>query len=491
MRDDFQDFLRESGEHVVTIGDNPFFLYNRGLIHANALPQDGKPAGAAEMRKAMGGSSALLLRWQEKVEVETEWWSMICRDTSISHMKRKHRRTVRKNIEQAQSDFSTRKATAAEVVELAYPAHVAAHERYKNASPLSPEEFSASVLKFQDTEQVEFWLCNCQSSGEVVGWAMFWLDSSGAFLHTVDIAPGALAHNAGYGFIYTCLDDYVEVRGLPVSNGTRPVSHATGMQDFLRKLGFHKEYSILHVEYPRWMRLLVTILMPVRSLVPHLGPLHLVRAVLDQEKLAQNCQGPTLASRVIKRSFDLLASTVMLLALSWLLLLCWTLASVDTRANGFFRQVRVGRHGKTFRLIKFRTMVEVEGLTTTVTTAGDCRITKLGGWLRRTKIDELPQLMNVFLGHMSLVGPRPDVPGWADQLTGEDAVILEMRPGITGPASLRFRNEEELLGEQQDPEAYNRDVIWPAKVTENRAYYYKQSLFLDFQCLLRTFFPSK
>jgi lipopolysaccharide/colanic/teichoic acid biosynthesis glycosyltransferase len=263
------------------------------------------------------------------------------------------------------------------------------------------------------------------------------------------------------------------------------------MQDFLRKLGFHKEYSRLYVEYPRWMRLLVTILMPVRLLVPHLGPFHLVRAVLDQEKLARDCQGPTLASRVAKRGFDLLASTVMLLALSWLLLLCWILASIDTRANGFFRQVRVGRHGKTFRLVKFRTMVEVEGLTTTVTVAADRRITRLGALLRKAKIDELPQLINVFLGQMSLVGPRPDVPGWADRLTGENAVILEMRPGITGPASLRFRNEEELLGEQQDPEAYNRDVIWPAKVAENRAYYYKQSLFFDFHCLLLTLLPPK
>ena len=170
--------------------------------------------------------------------------------------------------------------------------------------------------------------------------------------------------------------------------------------------------------------------------------------------------------------------------------MCWILASVDTRANGFFRQVRVGRHGQAFRLIKFRTMVEVKGLTTTITAAGDPRITRFGGWLRRTKIDELPQLINVFLGQMSLVGPRPDVPGWADQLTGEDAVVLNLRPGITGPASLRFRDEEKLLGEQEDPEAFNREIIWPAKVELNRDYFYRQSLSYDCRCLLQTFLPS-
>jgi lipopolysaccharide/colanic/teichoic acid biosynthesis glycosyltransferase len=134
-------------------------------------------------------------------------------------------------------------------------------------------------------------------------------------------------------------------------------------------------------------------------------------------------------------------------------------------------------------------MVAVEGVTTTVTSADDSRITKLGAWLRKTKIDELPQLINVFLGQMSLVGPRPDVPGWADALTGEDAVILEMRPGITGPASLHFRNEEELLGKEKDPEVFNRDVIWPEKVAVNRNYYYSQSTLSDFRWLFRTFFP--
>ena len=491
MKADFQDFLRESGERVMAVGETWFFLYNRGLIHANALPQDGKPAELPEMRRAMKESGALLLRWQEKTEVETEWWSMICRDTSILHLKRKHRRTVRKNVEQAQLDFSTRKATASEVVAIAYPSHVAAYSRYKNAVPMSKEQFSASVLKSQDSAQVEFWVCACESSEEVIGWCMFWLDSSGAFLHTMDIAPEALMKNAGYAFISSCLEEYAVSRGLPVSNGTRPISHATGMQDFLRKLGFRKEYSRLHVEYPPWMRALVNVMLPVRRLVPHIGILHQVRAVLDQERIARDCQGPSVLNRSIKRGFDLLVSTAMLLALSWLLVLCWVLASIDTSANGFFWQVRVGRHGKAFKIYKFRTMVAVEGVTTTVTSAGDSRITKLGAWLRKTKIDELPQLINVFLGQMSLVGPRPDVPGWADVLTGEDAVILEMRPGITGPASLHFRNEEELLGKEKDPEVFNRDVIWPEKVVVNRNYYYSQSTLVDFLWLFRTFFPSK
>jgi len=121
-------------------------------------------------------------------------------------------------------------------------------------------------------------------------------------------------------------------------------------------------------------------------------------------------------------------------------------------------------------VIKLRTMHSVAGGGTTVTTAGDARITPIGRFLRRYKLDELPQLINVLRGDMSLVGPRPDVAGFADMLTGSDRMILSVRPGITGPATLKYRNEEELLASVSDPEAYNRNVIWPDKVRINREY---------------------
>jgi len=146
----------------------------------------------------------------------------------------------------------------------------------------------------------------------------------------------------------------------------------------------------------------------------------------------------------LKRGFDILGAGSGLLLTFWLIALAWLAASLDTRANGFFIQQRVGRGGRLFKVIKIRTMRVVSGpLQTTVTTVGDARITPLGRLLRRVKIDELPQLLNVLKGDMSFVGLRPDVPGFADALEGEDRLILSVRPGITGPATLKYRNENE------------------------------------------------
>ena len=171
-----------------------------------------------------------------------------------------------------------------------------------------------------------------------------------------------------------------------------------------------------------------------------------------------------------KRGFDLAVALALLLVLVLPLLVLWMIASWDTRANGLFVQVRIGRFGRPFKLLKLRTMRSVAGVTTCVTTASDPRVTRLGAWLRRWKLDELPQLWNVLVGEMSLVGPRPDVPGFADCLEGCARRILLFRPGITGPASLAFRDEEALLAAQPDPEWFNREVVFPEKVRLNLAY---------------------
>ena len=189
-----------------------------------------------------------------------------------------------------------------------------------------------------------------------------------------------------------------------------------------------------------------------------------------------------------KRAFDLFFAVLGLLAVWWLILLAWIVASIDTRSNGFFIQKRVGRNGKIFWVVKIKTMRPVAEIDTTVTRRGDPRITPLGAFFRRTKIDELPQLWNVLFGDMSFVGPRPDVPGFADKLQGEERVMLSIRPGITGPATLKYRNEEELLAAQDDPEAYNRDVIWPDKVRTNLQYIQEWSLWSDCCYIFRTIF---
>ncbi len=198
--------------------------------------------------------------------------------------------------------------------------------------------------------------------------------------------------------------------------------------------------------------------------------------------------GLSLGQRFLKRSFDIAVAIVGLVAFGWLILLGWVLATIDTGSNGFFTQTRVGRYGKTFKVIKLRTMKIMPTISTTVTTSGDPRITKLGAFWRKTKIDELPQLINVLLGHMSLVGPRPDVPGYADRLEGPDRIVLTIRPGITGPASLKYRNEEEILAAQANPERYNREVIFVDKVRINREYVENYNFLNDLKYIWQTAF---
>lgn len=155
-----------------------------------------------------------------------------------------------------------------------------------------------------------------------------------------------------------------------------------------------------------------------------------------------------------------------------------------------FTQQRIGRGGKLFTLYKFRTM-KVEHHGSSVSVAGESRITPLGAMLRRYKLDELPELWNVLKGDMSFVGPRPDVAGYADFLKGDDREILQLRPGITGPATLKYRNEEELLAMQENPQQYNDEVIWPDKVKINRYYLHHYSFVSDLKMILFTVLRRK
>jgi len=172
----------------------------------------------------------------------------------------------------------------------------------------------------------------------------------------------------------------------------------------------------------------------------------------------------------------------------WVILLGWLIATADTRQNGFFLQDRIGVRGERFRIWKLRTMREDPYHNTSVTTQSDPRITRSGAFLRKTKWNELPQLLNVLFGSMSFVGPRPEVPGFADELEGSDRIVLSVRPGITGPATLRFRNEEIVLESVDDPDAYNVDVLYPDKVELNRAYVENYSIFRDIKYIFMTVF---
>ena len=189
----------------------------------------------------------------------------------------------------------------------------------------------------------------------------------------------------------------------------------------------------------------------------------------------------------LKRCFDVCLAFFALIITWPIILVAWLISFVETGKNGFFRQLRVGKEGSLFYIIKIRTMHHGSNVST-VTVFGDARITHFGKILRRFKLDELPQLFYVIRGDMSFVGPRPDVPGFADMLVGSERMYLTVRPGITGPASIKYKNEEYILSLQRDPESYNKDVIWPDKVAIGLAYIENWSLLGDFIYILRTFF---
>jgi len=199
----------------------------------------------------------------------------------------------------------------------------------------------------------------------------------------------------------------------------------------------------------------------------------------------------SLWQRFMKRSFDLLFSIAGLVLLGWLIVICWFLASIDTRKNGIFTQERIGQYGRPFKIMKIRTMRPKAGITTVVTRLDDPRITRLGAVFRRFKLDELPQLLNVLFGQMSIVGPRPDVASFADCLQGDDRKILSIRPGITGPATLTFRNEEALLSASDDPELFNKTVIFPEKIKLNRQYVEEYRFANDLLYIIATLFPGR
>lgn len=191
---------------------------------------------------------------------------------------------------------------------------------------------------------------------------------------------------------------------------------------------------------------------------------------------------------ILKWLFDRACSFVGLFFLLPVLMVVAVLVKVKMPDGPvLFMQKRVGKNGRLFNCYKFRTMT-VNHNDSTISVAGESRITAIGAVLRKYKLDELPELWNVLIGDMSFVGPRPDVPGYADQLTGEGKRILELLPGITGPASLKYRNEEELLAQVENPQEYNDTVIYPDKVRLNLYYLNHYSFKKDIQMILCTIF---
>lgn len=192
----------------------------------------------------------------------------------------------------------------------------------------------------------------------------------------------------------------------------------------------------------------------------------------------------------MKRSFDVISAFMALLLLMPLLLLVSLLIKLTMPGPVLFRQTRIGYGGRPFTIYKFRSM-KVNRSKVSITLSSDNRITPLGRFLRRSKIDELPQLWNILRGDMSVVGPRPDVPGYSDKLQGSDQLLWTVRPGLTGLDSISYPDEETLLDQQPDPQKYYDEVLWPDKVRLNLAYIKNRSFWMDIAIILFTVVRKK
>lgn len=190
-----------------------------------------------------------------------------------------------------------------------------------------------------------------------------------------------------------------------------------------------------------------------------------------------------------KRLFDIIASLIGLVVLIPFLFLLAILIRIDSKGSPFYLQPRVGKNGVLFKLIKLRTMrIDSDKMSAITVGARDPRITKLGYFLRKYKLDELTQLCNVLMGEMSVVGPRPEVQKFVDLYTEEQRQVLKVKPGLTDNASIHFRNENQLLEGKADPIDFYIQEIMPVKLKLNLAYIAEQSLWLDIRIVLRTIF---
>lgn len=192
-------------------------------------------------------------------------------------------------------------------------------------------------------------------------------------------------------------------------------------------------------------------------------------------------------SLIAKRAFDIIASTLGLIVLAIPMIIISILIKLDSKGEVLFKQTRVGKNGENFKIFKFRTMVkDAQSMGRSITVGEDVRITKVGKFLRKAKLDELPQLLNVFSGDMSLVGPRPEVPKYVELYNDEQRKVLAVRPGITDLASIEYRDESKVLAQSEDPDATYINEIMPHKLDLNLEYISKMGFFYDIGLIFRT-----
>lgn len=356
---------------------------------------------------------------------------------------------------------------------------------------LTRQEFEQRI---RSNSENEFWGVFELGEGRLVAFCTVDVTECRAEYRLLKAIPEWQEQYATYGLLYEMNRHYLKECGLQyISNGARSIMKGSSIQPLLiNKLRFRRAYCQLEVHYRWWLWLPVHIMLPFRSLLPY----GRARAILDQEAMTRSAlpakrKMKKRASLVAKWVFDRVAALLGILLFWWFILLLIILVRIKMPGGpGLFRQKRIGEGGRIFTIVKLRTM-NMQHEESSVTVAGEKRITPFGAKLRRWKLDELPQLWNVLVGDMSFVGPRPDVPGYADLLQGPDREVLRLKPGITGPATLKYRDEEELLAGVPNPLQFNDEVIFPDKVRLNRYYLHHYSFCTDMRMIVATLLDQK
>ncbi|MEC7520538.1 MAG: sugar transferase [Myxococcota bacterium] len=476
---------RDLGDRVVSSRDGRRWRrHHLALLPLTAMPNHGAlPWLEAQALLLRGG--AVLARNTVADREDGSWWNVVCRAHDFGALSANTRSQVRRGRKR----HTLRRLSEEEWLALGHACHVAAHERYRDAEPLTAagwEAWARAVARSTATEVFGA----LDGDGRLAGYIACVEEPLGVFMHTIDITPVGLKNYASAALIEHVTEHYVS-RGIPVCNGARSVLHDTNMQDYLLRLGFQREHAQLQLVYLFPLGLGVALLRRFPALLERLpegGASASLRALMAQDALVDRDRGAVYRD-VFKPLLDRSVAAAGLVAAAAPMAMIAAAIRLTDGPPAVFRQTRVGQHGRPFVLYKFRTMSTGRG-GGTVTVRGDVRVTPLGAVLRRFKLDELPQLFNVLRGDMSLVGPRPDVPGYADALTGADRAVLDLKPGITGPATLAYRREEEILAAQPDPVHYNDTVVYPHKVELNLEYLAKANPILDARCLLETVAPG-
>ena len=280
----YAEFLKLQGESVVELAGVPWMKYQQAIVPATAMPVYVEPS-QEEIIQTIQQTKALFLRYTTISQQEkTNWWYMICRHYDFQDVSSNTRSKIRRGLKR----LTIEKISPIWLAEHGYNCHVQSYQRYQHASPLNRDQFRAFVLSLQDQPLFDLW--SCQKEGDLLGYLICLQEEDGVFLHTIDLTPEGLRLYAAYAMLHQLLEYYLNKRGMPVSNGSRSIAHATQMQDFLHKFGFQKEYAQLHVVYRRDVELVVRILYPFKDLLQRFETIpliHKISAVLSQEELVR------------------------------------------------------------------------------------------------------------------------------------------------------------------------------------------------------------